>query len=609
MALFSDYKISTLPSAAVGTVFFKYLESHGFEESSETYKWTNIGLGWMFAYHHEEAIYCFDQARIHSDSKVASILWAMAYCNLPNYNHEAVTEVEGIYPSLPDARRFIAMAAELVEADDCDDFGANDLVKTLVNAMKIQVSIKPYPATCSDPVRVDVQSNYAKKIKSLFQYFENDSLYCSVMVESIMAQKPWSLYDQITRQPVPADDKFLGTTTAHEILAKSLEKFPDHPGLNHFAIHTYEMSMTPGVSMPSCVKLREQSISHTFGHLWHMPSHITTQTGDWLDAVNENMRAIEEDKMISEKYSKRGENCIPAKLFYTFYRAHNLHMMVFAANFCGRYSDSLRECESFREEVMQLPKQDPAYWAANKVWMDNLITPIFHVLVRFGKWQEILDLPEQSEDHLASQLAHSYAKCMAYSNTSQVAEAKEEFTKFKSFHEKVKTVGLMMYSNTTHTIYQIADKIIQAEILYREMLDCSYSKMTKDAAFDRVVELLEESIELDNNLNYMEPWGWMHPARHILGALAMEQGKYGIACDAYLQDLGLATEKNSKCQNLKNIWSIRGLLELKNACKDENVLGKVDFEKIQGWLPEAEKNCESQITASCACKASWKPVN
>merc|ERR1712156_26332 len=113
---------------------------------------------------------------------------------------------------------------------------------------------------------------------------------------------------------------------------------------------------------------------------------------------------------------------------------------------------------------MQLPSQDPAYWAANKVWMDNLITPIFHVFVRFGKWQEILEYPEQSDDHLASQLAHSYAKCMAFSNTNKISEAKEEFSKFKQFHKKVGEVGLLMYSNTTAKIYEIADLIIQAEI-------------------------------------------------------------------------------------------------------------------------------------------------
>ena len=232
--------------------------------------------------------------------------------------------------------------------------------------------------------------------------------------------------------------------------------------------------------------------------------------------------------------------------------------------------------------------------------MDNLITPIFHVFVRFGKWQEILDYPEQSDDHLASQLAHSYAKCMAFSNTNKISEAKEEFSKFKQFHKKVEEVGLLMYSNTTAKIYEIADLIIQAEIAYREMKDSS--------DFDNVVKLLRDSIVLDCNLNYMEPWGWMHPARHILGALAMEQGRYDIAVDAYLEDLGIAEKNNSKCQNLKNIWSVRGLVDLKKVCQDEEVLKKVDYQQIWSWLPQLDKNCESEISASCACKKTWKPV-
>ena len=104
MASFSDYKISNLESVVTGTKFFEYLENQGFSKDSEVWKWTNIGVGWMFAYHHEEAIYCLNQARIHSKDSNAAILWALAYCNLPNYNHEAVTESEGVYPSMPDAQ-------------------------------------------------------------------------------------------------------------------------------------------------------------------------------------------------------------------------------------------------------------------------------------------------------------------------------------------------------------------------------------------------------------------------------------------------------------------------------------------------------------------------
>jgi len=51
--------------------------------------------------------------------------------------------------------------------------------------------------------------------------------------------------------------------------------------------------------------------------------------------------------------------------------------------------------------------------------------------------------------------------------------------------------------------------------------------------------VLQQSIELDDNLPYAEPWGWMQPTRHALGALLLEQGHIAEAEQIYRADLGL----------------------------------------------------------------------
>ena len=35
---------------------------------------------------------------------------------------------------------------------------------------------------------------------------------------------------------------------------------------------------------------------------------------------------------------------------------------------------------------------------------------------------------------------------------------------------------------------------------------------------------LRQAVELDDNLSYTEPWAWMHPPRHALAALLLDQG-------------------------------------------------------------------------------------
>src|SRR6185437_15158157 len=44
---------------------------------------------------------------------------------------------------------------------------------------------------------------------------------------------------------------------------------------------------------------------------------------------------------------------------------------------------------------------------------------------------------------------------------------------------------------------------------------------------------LREAVRRDDNLNYTEPWAWMHPPRHALAALLMEQGHFTEAESVY----------------------------------------------------------------------------
>ena len=60
------------------------------------------------------------------------------------------------------------------------------------------------------------------------------------------------------------------------------------------------------------------------------------------------------------------------------------------------------------------------------------------------------------------------------------------------------------------------------------------------------------AIRLDDALNYDEPWGWMQPVRHSLGALLLEQRKDAEAESVYREDLR---------RHPNNVWALHGLAE------------------------------------------------
>jgi hypothetical protein len=128
------------------------------------------------------------------------------------------------------------------------------------------------------------------------------------------------------------------------------------------------------------------------------------------------------------------------------------------------------------------------------------------------------------------------------------------------------------------------------------MLDgeIEYRRGNHDAAFEH----LRRAVERDDNLVYDEPWGWMQPPRHALGALLLEQGHVEAAAAVYRADLGLDDTLRRPCQHPGNVWSLHGYHECLHR------LGRCDeADGIQSQLDAAVAEATVPITASCFCRA------
>ena len=102
---------------------------------------------------------------------------------------------------------------------------------------------------------------------------------------------------------------------------------------------------------------------------------------------------------------------------------------------------------------------------------------------------------------------------------------------------------------------------------------------------------------LDDNLLYAEPWGWMQPARHALGALLLEQGHVDEALEVYQADLGLDTTLSRPSQHPENVWSLHGYAE----CLEK--VGRYDEAvAVRARLAIASARADVPITASCFCR-------
>ncbi len=87
----------------------------------------------------------------------------------------------------------------------------------------------------------------------------------------------------------PADKTYAGRLQAGAILEKMFAEEPNHPGLAHYIIHTYDV---PALAAKGLMAARQYAmIAPDAPHALHMPSHTFTRTGYWQDSIDANIAA------------------------------------------------------------------------------------------------------------------------------------------------------------------------------------------------------------------------------------------------------------------------------------------------------------------------------
>ena len=99
-----------------------------------------------------------------------------------------------------------------------------------------------------------------------------------------------------------ADQSYRTYLAAAEVLEKQLAKHPEHPGIAHYLIHSYDAP--PIAAQGLSAARRYASIAPSAPHALHMPSHIFTRVGSWAESVTTNERsavAAKQDKDFDEQ--------------------------------------------------------------------------------------------------------------------------------------------------------------------------------------------------------------------------------------------------------------------------------------------------------------------
>ncbi|MGN9760059.1 tetratricopeptide repeat protein [Streptomyces sp. SD31] len=522
--------------------------------------WFDRGLMWTYAFHHEEAVACFEAAAA-ADPDCAMAHWGIAYALGPNYNKPWE------FFDDQDLARTVDRTHAAVELAHAKADTATPVEQALIAALRARYPQAEAVADCSV-----WNAPYADSMRAAYELAPDDPDVATLYADALMNLTPWQLWDLRTGEPAEGARTLEAKAALDRALATDAGR--GHPGVVHMYIHLMEMSPTPEAALRVADRLR--GLMPDAGHLLHMPSHLEVLCGDYRRVVSDNTAAIEAD----EKYRSRAG----AMNFYTLYRTHNYHFKIYGAMFLGQCEVALQTVEqleaSIPADLLRVPSPPMADW------LEGFLAMRVHALIRFGRWDDILELPLPADPELycvTTAMLH-YARGVAYSSTHRVPEAE---TERRLFHEAVARVPetRMLFNNTCADILTIASAMLDGELEYRK------------GDFDAAFAALEHSIELDDNLPYDEPWGWMQPTRHAYGALLLEQGRVAEAEAVYRADLGLDGTLPRALQHPGNVWSLHGLHE----CLMR--LGRTaQAQMVAQQLRLAAAMADVPIEASCFCR-------
>jgi tetratricopeptide (TPR) repeat protein len=491
--------------------------------------------GWTLycGFNHEEAIRSF-QAALRHDQTCAMAWFGIGLSYGPNINN----------PTMDEATSQLAFSATqnaLLYSE-----GSADVERELCVALA-QRYVQPPPAD-----RSALDRAWSEALRLVWQRHPHDADVGALFAESLLDLSPWDQWT-VDGKPRPRTPEIVATLD--EVLAQA----PKHVLANHAYIHTLEASRHPERALRSANLLR--TLVPGAGHLVHMPAHIDIRLGHYADAARANQRAIEADLEYVEVAGRGG--------FYTIYRAHNYQFLAWAEMFEGRSEAAI---EAAREMVREIPME--LVHAAPQFAESFLGTP-YHVLVRFGRWNEILAEPEPAPELFATRADWHYARGIALAALGRVEEAAFEQVAFEGAAAKV-PASYLHGNNSVAAVLAVAREMLAGELDYRRGLP------------ERAFEHLRLAVELDDALRYDEPWGWLMPARHPLGALLTEQKRFAEAEQVYRADLAKHPE---------NGWALFGLEECLRMQGHEKEAAAVRKRFEHAW-----SRADIQLHASCFCR-------
>ena len=279
-----------------------------------------------------------------------------------------------------------------------------------------------------------------------------------------------------------ADQTYAAYLKAAAVLEKQFVKHPDHPGVAHYLIHSYD---APPIAKQGLTAARKYSaIAPDAPHALHMPSHIFTRVGEWQDSVALNRRSADVAK-------KDGNSLAEAY--------HAADYMVYAQLQLGRDQAARRVLDEFKSPAGAALPQFAGPYAA--------VAMPARMAIERGDWDAASQLPIQGTAFAHTEAITAFARALGAARKGDIASAEKDALRLETQHK---------------ALVEAKNNYWATEVEVQRIATAAWIAKAKGQS-DDALRLMRAAADLeDRNEKHIVTPGRLVPARELLGEMLLE---------------------------------------------------------------------------------------
>ena len=332
---------------------------------------------------------------------------------------------------------------------------------------------------------------YSDAMKKVYETYPDDHEAAAFYALSLLASEP---HDDAT---------FANRKAAAAILEKLFAIEPDHPGVAHYLIHSYDKPQLAQLGIPAA--RRYAQVAPAAPHALHMPSHIFARVGLWQDDITSNLASVAATRKTAAMHMG-GEG----------HQFHAMDFLFYAYLQSGREVDA----KALMDEVKAMPEMHDMYG----VGFDPHLATEAHFAslypIEMRDWVGAATLAPIAVQGTAEDSVGYWAKAIGAAHLHQPEEVRQDVSAIQTIHRKFESEKKQDFAEATENDLKQA----QAWLFFAE------------GRYDDAVEALRPMADKEDALGD-EPQGI--PTREMIAEILLEAKRPQQALAEYQNDLKL----------------------------------------------------------------------